>query len=67
MPVTDPPGHRTHQLRVGNGIEVAAQVRLDNLTMTAPRQPVHRAYCVMRAVTSVDGCAKPRINGEQPS
>ena len=50
MPVADPPGHRTHQLRMRNRIEVAAQIRFNHLTMTAPRQPVHRAYCVVRTV-----------------
>jgi hypothetical protein len=40
MPIADAPGHRSHQLGVGDAVEVAGQVRVDDVRMPRTEQPV---------------------------
>ena len=55
LPVADPPGHRAHQLRMRNRIEVAGQVRVHHLMMPPAHQPLHFPHRLLRVALRTVG------------
>ena len=50
--VADPTGHRFHQLRMGNTVEVTRKVGVHHIGVSRPEQPFHLANGVQGAVRS---------------
>ncbi len=48
-PIADAAGHAFHQLVVGDGVEVAAQVGIDHLAVSSVDQPMHGADGIVGA------------------
>jgi hypothetical protein len=53
--VDDPASHRPHKLGMGNAIEVAAEIRINDLPMSRVDQFVDVMYCVQCAAVSPIG------------
>ena len=54
-PVRDTPGHAAHQFRVGNAVEVSAQVRVNDLPMSGAQQFVDMPHGIQRAAVGTIG------------
>ena len=54
-PINYPPSHRLHKLGMGDSIEVAAQVRVNDLLMTGVDQSMDALYRVQRTTISPIG------------
>ena len=59
--VDNPSSHRPHKVGMGNAIKVAAEIRINDLTMTRVDQLVDMLYCVQCAAVCPIGILLRRL------